>query len=145
MASIQQSVADYIRAPLRALGVNRVGLLSVKAPESGGKSVICGVTVESATFEQQQDDEAPLIVVSALALDFIYEAQVSNPQNIKDRVYEYFLNELHGFAGRLKADDPFSIMNMALTSYGQSILEGTDLGVESYALAVMHHSIADRP
>ena len=144
MASIQKSLADFLTPKLTSLGVARVGLLSIKPPDSGSDKVFCSISVGGAAFEPQDLDSAPVIVTTDLAVDFVFEPRAPNLQDRKDAIFDYLVDEVHGFAGKFSSGDPFMVMSLTLTGYGQSVLEGTDVSVESYGMRAQWHKEARR-
>ena len=150
MASIQASLADYMRPDLTDMGVTRVALLWVQPPNYDGRDVICSLAVNNATYKGQNLDRAPLYVTSNIAVDFVFEFNVKKQQEIKDKIYAYFTDHLHWYTGVLKPPGAgdfkpvYEVFGAALTGYGQDTYPETDLGMERYALTVQHSKIAER-
>ena len=135
MKSLQEEFADAIRARLFSLRVQAVGLLDTPLAR-GADEITCGIAVTGAIFRPKaQSPEAPVITTTSLAVDVAFGPKVARAQEIKNSVYRYFVDEWHGMTGSL---GDYEVQAMLLTGYSQSIMEGTDLGVESYGFQVQH-------
>lgn len=153
MASFAEEVKNRLRKDLvedgrfvqggrEVLKLHEIGLLSVQAPDTGGRSIVGSVTVTGASFAEQNltgRDVAPLIILVSLGVDFVYEKQAYHQLDTKEMVFDYFTDEWHGWTGPLGR---YNVMAATLASYAQGMQEETDLALESYALNLQYHKIS---
>ena len=146
MASVQNALRQWIAPKLTALGVGveRVGLLYVPKQDQNGKALTCSIVVPAAAFETRNYHNE-VAVTTQIALAFVYEPFVELAQSKKDKIYQFFLDELHGFSGLWPGlagePDEYRVELALLTSYGQQIEEDTGVTAESYNISVKHAAL----